>query len=130
MRTYLIPRIRTVEWADSWPKRVTISPSILHCKLHHLLRSCQEQPWILRINFPENHGRSCQCSCSLSRHIRAWVPRRHRVHCSDRVHVLRPLPALVVGSGIPNPNIESVGGSRCTLDEVVRGPADGGPRVL
>ena len=65
-------------------------------ELERLPRAREQRLGVLRVVVAEHHGRRRQCRRRFPRDVRARPPRADVVHRALRVHVLRPLPAVVI----------------------------------
>jgi len=102
--------------------------SVLVGKLEQLLGVMEEEVGVVRVGRSEGHGGGGQGGGGLAGDVRARAFTVDLVRLPRRGHVLRPLPAVVIGVAVANLGPELVGlGVR--LDEVVGAPLDGLERV-
>ncbi|GER27617.1 GTPase Der [Striga asiatica] len=113
---YQVSRVRAIKGAHVLWEGVAILATVLVGKIHHSFGSFQKLGAVAGVDFPKDDGSCGQGGGRLAGHVRARFAWGHAVGSPVGVHVLGPLPALVVSLFGPG-----VG----ALKEVVGGPADG-----
>lgn len=90
----------------------------------YLNGTIEEEARVTRVTWPEHDGSSSQCSGGFPRHVGPRVVPIDLVHRPQRIHVLGPLPAIVVRERVAHLD-ENHARHRRSLQQVVRRPPDG-----
>ena len=75
---------------------------MIEVQVGDLFRGGEESFGVGFVDFGEGKGGGSQCSGRFSSDVGARMRCVHLVGCSGRVHILRPLPALMVTERVPD----------------------------